>query len=82
MQPLDTKFIASVITGAIAGFLTLHLTYALLAWAIGAWLAIVIALLASFVASAVTSGYMQAKGYDLAVEGCARATSFFRSLRA
>lgn len=82
MSDSDRKLLASTIVGAIAGFAAMQLTYALLAWAIWSWLALVIALLVSLVASFAAGAYTQASGYDLAVEGAARAVTFFRGLRA
>lgn len=77
---LSIKSLVSILVGVIAGYVALHLAFWATAWLIWAWLAIFIAFCASVVASFITSGYMQAEGYDLAVDACASVVGSAKSL--
>ncbi len=80
LTALDTKTIACAAVGALAGFIALNITFALLAWALWAWLALVVAFIASLAVAYVTDAYMDASGYDVAVAATAKSIGFVKGL--
>lgn len=80
ISALDTKTITCVIVGAVAGFVALQLTYALLAWALWTWLAFAIALGAYILTSTAAQLYMETSGYDIAVAATAKSIGFVKGL--
>ncbi len=80
ISSLDAKSITCMAAGVVAGFITLNITFALLAWALWAWLALVIAFCASLAVAFVTETYMETDGYDLAVAATAKSIAFVKGL--